>query len=187
MKKISWPKSDWYRLVARQDDDPVTIDRVSHENHDFTLGAKFRSRFVEPVVFEVDGEVGGPRLPTLFLPEPVFSVRFLSMLRQAGGVRLDDYAARIVDSDGKTCKFSTKYRAVNILELVDCVDMKRSEYEMTEGMRLFDRVVINPKRVGNSDLFRLKHAEEYIVVSKAFAAQLNLSPYRDVSLVPIAT
>ncbi len=177
--------TNFYRLVALQDDDPTTIDMISHEDFDFTLGTRFKGKVPQPVEFEVDPEVGGPRIPTLFLPEPVFRVEFLALLRRAGVANFDEYEARIVDFNGTECSFSGDYRAVNIVGLLDCADLARSEYEESEGTLFFDQLAIDAGRAQGVELFRVAQAEEYIVIAQSLAQRLDLSRFPDVVLRPI--
>jgi len=175
----------YYRLNAQQDDDPIAIDIVSHDDYSFVTGTRFAPPFPEPVIFEIDPEVDGTRVPTLFLPEPVFRADFVEALRRAGVNNIDDYAARIVKERNASSDAVTGYRVVNIIGLVDCVDRRRSEFDEIEGMMMFDKLVIDASRVNGCDFFRVAEAEEYIVVSSALAARLELGAFPDVMLEPI--
>ena len=177
----------YYRLNVQQDDDPIAIDIVSHDDYSFVTGMRFASPFPEPVVFEIDPEIDGTRVPTLFLPEPVFRADLLEALRRAGVTNIDDYAALIVTERDSTHEAVTGYRAVNIIGLVDCADRERSEFDEIEGMMMFDKLVIDASRAAGCDFFRVAEAEEYIVVSSPLAAKLDLGPFPDVVLEPIET
>lgn len=165
----------------------MTIDISSHGDFDFTLGARFGADFPEPVLFDVDPDVGGIRIPTLFLPEPVFRADFLTALRKAGAANIDDYAVRISGATGVECAFSENYRVINIIGILDCADLSRSEYEEAEGMKFFDRLVIDASRAQGAGFFRVVHAQEYMVISQALADQLDLSSFPDVHLRSIPT
>ncbi len=186
-KKLTTTKASFYRLVAKLDEETMTIDIISHDDFDFALGERFISKVSEPVKFEVDTEVGGTRLPTLFLPEPVFSIDFLKMLRDAEVDNIDDYAVDIRNNKKAVCSFSSKYRAVNIISSQHCVDLNHSEYEKIEDMLLFDKLVLNAQSAKGSELFRVYQAEEYIVISQSLVNRMDLSQFPDVVLEPIAS
>lgn len=177
--------SEYFRLVAADDEEAISIDLVSHDDLSFTLGEKFIEPVAQPVEFEADRELGGSRLPTLFFPEPVIKVEFLHALREAGVANVDDYEARIAGL--KVGEWIAGYRAVNIVGAVACADLDRSAFEALEGMTFFDKLVIDAKRAGGADLFRLAEAHEYVVVSKRLAERLDLTRFPDVELIPIET
>jgi hypothetical protein len=175
--------SEFFRLSAVLDDETLTIDLVSHEDFSFTLGTRFPEPFPEPVAFRVDTALGGSRLPTLFLPEPVFRVDFIEHLRQSGVGNIDDYQVRIDYPGGRG--HIDGYRAVNIIGSVACVDLERSDYEAFEGMYFFDRLVIDGKKTHGAEFFRVAEAHEYIVVARSLAERLDLRRFPDVELIPL--
>ena len=174
---------NFYRLVAVIDDDTLSIDQISHEDHSFTIGDRFPADFPEPVLFAVDGDFGGSLVPTMFLPLPVIRADFLEDLRAAGVANVDDYSAQIRGlEDHKTI---VGYRAINIIGAVACADLGRSKYEEFEGMTFFDHLVIDPERVGGATFFRLAEAHEYIVVAKKVVDFIEPGRYPDVQFLPI--
>lgn len=175
--------SEFFRLISVLDDDTLTVDLVSHEDFSFSAGVRFPEAFPTPVVFRVDAALGGTRLPTLFLPEPLFHADFLEHLRQAGVGNIDDYPARIELPDGKG--LIEGYRAVNIIGTVACADLERSEYEAFEGMYFFDRLVIDPAKTRGATCFRVAQAHEFIVLAKPVAERLDLARFPDVGLVAL--
>lgn len=175
--------SEFFRLVAEDDEEALSIDIVSHEDYSFTLGERFADPFPQPVEFVADREIGGSRLPTLFFPEPVVRAEFLQALRRAGVTNCDDYDARIAGlHDGE---WIAGYRAINIVGTVACADLQRSDYEAFEGMSFFDNLVIDEARARGADFFRLAEAHEYVVVSARIAKLLDLGEFPDVRLIPI--
>ncbi len=187
IKESNTTNANFYRLVSTLDEETMMIDIVPHEDLYFTLGERFIGAIPEPIQFEVDTEVGGTRLPTLFLPEPVFSVDFLKMLQDCGVDTIDDYAIEIRDNKNAICSFSAKYRAVNIISSLDCVDMVHSEYEKVEDLFFFDKLVLNTLAAKGAEFFRVYHAEEHIVVSHSLASRMDLSQFPDIVLEPLAS
>lgn len=177
--------SGFFRLVAEDDEDAISIDLVSHEDFSFTLGERFPKQFPQPVLFEADRDLGGTHLPTLFFPEPVVKEEFLHALRAAGVTNVDDYEVRIAGL--RPNEWLPGYRAINIVGAVACADLARSEFESVEGMTFFDRLVLDPARARGADFFRLAEAHEYVIVSARLAQRLDLTAFPDVRLIPIET
>ncbi len=175
----------FFRLNSLIDDDTTMIDFASHSEFSFTLGEKFDESFHPPVKFNVDPRMKGAIIPTLFLPEPVFKEEFVHHLRRLGVENFDDYDTQILTNKKKST-YILGYRAVNIIGLIFCADLAKSQYELYEDMYFFDRLVINSKKVPSGiDIFRLGEAHEFIIVSKKLADQIDLKSFTDISLIPI--
>jgi hypothetical protein len=165
--------------------DAVSIDLVSHDDFDFNTGNRFNPQFPTPVVFQLDDDIGGREWPTLLLPQPVFHIKFLSALRLAGVSNIDEYSVEFIDRDDNHFPTARDYRAVNIIGLVDCIDLKRSEFEDFDEMYIFESITLNKEKAGNADFFRLARAESYIVVSSRIAARIGTRSFPDVRFDPM--
>lgn len=176
--------SSFFRLMPVLTDDTMTIDLKSHEDFSFTMGLRFDKNFKPPVKFKVSNKSGIKTWPTLFLPEPVFHLKFLEHLRQAGVSNIDDYPLSFSGIKNNK-KQETHYRAVNIIGNVSCADLKRSKFEEFDGMYFFDNLIIDEKKAKGKMFFRVAEGAEYIVLSKTLVERLDLSIFPDVMLAPL--
>jgi len=168
------------------DESPVTIDLISHEDYSFTLGEKFDENFPVPVKFKADPNTG-ERIywPTLLLPEPVFDSRFLQVLKDSEVEPFQEFDVKITGKTIKGEKAPDTYKAINILNIIDCFDREQSLYEETEGMIFMDKLVLDTKKIKRNKMFRVKHLAEYIIVSQDVAKNIDKKTFPDVVLIPV--
>jgi hypothetical protein len=166
-------------------DETASIDLVSHDEFDLNAGIRFDKSFPVPVVYLLDEEIGGTLWPTLLLPQPVFHVSFLDALRRAGVDNIDDYPVKFIDANDNEFAIADQYRAVNIIGLVDCIDLDKSEFEEFEGMYIFDSITLDAGKIYGANAFRLAHEISYIVISSDIASRLNMASFPDVELQPL--
>lgn len=175
----------FFLLERELSDDSRRLDQVSHHEHSFIMGASLDSGFASPVVFQVDSECGGSDLPATFLPQPVFSEKFVEHLREIGVANVDVFPVRI--DDERSASRIDGYVLVNILGIVSCADLSQSRFEEFDGLYDFDELVIDPERAKGLDLFRLAEAADYIVVSGRLADRIDVVRFTDIKLVPLRT
>lgn len=138
----------------------------------WTMGVKFNKPLPEPIVCALN-PAGGRRMRDLFLTDiPLFSDRLLSLLRECGVDNIDVYRAEIRSPEGERYE---NYKAVNILGLVSCADLRHSAYleETRPPMIAFQRLVLDESRAGGLPLFRLAEDSLFILVSEKVKSRLE--------------
>ena len=139
--------------------------------------------FPEPMLFEIDTSIGGSLMPTLFLPDTVFSLEFIDALRSVGIDNFDTYHALITNPD-TGAKFEN-YRAVNILGRVSCADLSASKYDELADSYVMRRLVIKPEKTRGAYMFRLHEDAMQILVSDCVVRHLPLERFPDVAFIPV--
>lgn len=151
----------------------------------WTMGMKLPP-LPEPIVCELN-PARGRRMRDMFLTDiPLFSDRLLELLGACGVDNLDTYQAEIRSPEGEQY---TNYRAVNILGLVSCADLRASEYlrGSEAPMIEFQRLVIDEKRAMGLPMFRLAESSLFILVSDCVKERLEAAGLVGVRLEAIAT
>lgn len=138
-------------------------------------GERFEVAPVTPIVFDLERD-GSTVLPDFFdAAIPVFSARLCQALRDAGVHNFDAYPASLRNVDrGETI---SGYFAVNIIGLVACADMQKSEYLDPTGTGMttvfFSELRIDPVRSRGLDLFRLAESVGELLVSDRLLSRLR--------------
>lgn len=164
-------------------DATVSIDKMSHGEYSITLGEKMPPDFPEPMLFEIDTTIGAGLMPTIFLPDTVFSLEFIDALRSAGVDNFDTYKVLITNPD--TGEKFENYRAVNIIGRVSCTDLSASNYDELAGSCVMRRLVIKPERARGAYMFRLHEDAIQILVSDHVVQHLPLARFPDVAFIPV--
>ncbi len=120
----------------------------------------------EPLVYALDPDYPGQMLPLYDIAEPLMREDLLGALEQAGVDNLQTYRAVIRDTV-KNLEHKN-YKAVNIIGVVSCADMDRSERMATTDSTMVDadfrHLVIDEAKTGGALMFRLAEAVSAIVV-----------------------
>jgi len=123
-------------------------------------------------------------LAELFLDSvPLFRDDFLSAIREAGVTNIEDFP--VVLRNAEKGLELTNYKAVNILGLVACADMKKSEFTDVTGTGMiavaFRKLVIDEKAAQGLYMFRLGQAVASIIVHERVKAHLDKMDFKYVS------
>lgn len=119
----------------------------------------------DPVLFELNPRYPGKLLPMYEGTIPLMSEELLRVLHSAGVANIELYPARIDDPHGG--RSLHQYKAFNVVGLVACADMERSEYleDGDDDMPLmFDSLCIDDAKAHGALLFRLAEAPTALVV-----------------------
>lgn len=134
-------------------------------NVSWNSGQPIAANVPTPIRLELDPEQPGVMVPMFYKGILVFSDAMLAALDEAGVDNLDAYDAIIVDpSDGREY---TGYKVVNIVGLISCADLSRSNHT-AHGIPLidvdFDSLTIDASKAHGALMFRLAENVAGIVV-----------------------
>jgi hypothetical protein len=130
-------------------------------------GAAITDPVPDPLVFEVDPERSGTLMGNIYTTSyPLWSDALIAAFKEAGVDNLQLFNAAIKNHiDGKT---HTNYKAVNILGLISCANMKKSKLMGTSDSVFldadFDSLSIDDSRTHGALLFRLAENVTAILV-----------------------
>lgn len=129
----------------------------------------------KPIEMELWSRGGGTGLAELFLDSiPLFRQDLVDALVAAGVDNLQAFPAVLTRPDGQKV---TSYRAVNILGLVKCADLGKSQYDDIGGTGLvavaFRKLVIDAAAARNLLFFRLAESVASIIVHERVKAALE--------------
>lgn len=97
---------------------------------------------------------------------PVMSENFVSLLERAGVDGLQKFPIVIKSAEDGT--LWQGYYAVNILQLISCADLARSDYgEICPGLYDFDVIAIDTAKLNGQLLFRLAESPSTIIIHKS--------------------
>jgi hypothetical protein len=138
----------------------------------------------DPIEFVLD-ENRGTEVPDAFwVGIPLFSWRMLEVLRQAGVDNINTYNAVIIDPRTNT-RYET-HKAVNIIGVVACAHLRRSEYDPEfEAPRMsFRRLVVDEVRAHGLLFFRLAEDPGIIVAHETVANALTEAKLTGIRVFP---
>lgn len=112
----------------------------------------------EPEMVFTTNAVSGDKLPDFAGGSiPVMSLRFLTLLENAGVDNLQKFPILIKSEEDDT--IWNGYFAVNILGLIQCADLSKSDYgEICDGLYDFDSLAIDTSKLNGVLLFRLQES-----------------------------
>lgn len=102
---------------------------------------------------------------------PVMSQRFLTLLAQAGVDSLQTFPILIKSEIDGNIWYG--FFAVNILGLIQCADLSKSDYgEISHGLYDFDVLAIDAAKVNGALFFRLQESPLMIIMHKSVGKYL---------------
>jgi len=127
---------------------------------------------------------GGNGMAEVFLDSiPVFRDDLVAILIEAGVDNLQAFPAVLVDPSGKEID---GYKAVNIVGLVKCADLSKSQYDDITGTGLmamgFRKLVIDEAAAAGHAFFRLAEAVASIIVHDQLKTRIDAANFRYISL-----
>ncbi len=142
----------------------------------------------EPIAVEF-WENGGQGLAEIFLDSiPLFSKELVEALKEAGVDNLQVFHAEITERDGNPV--DREYFAVNIIGLVQCADMDKSEYTDTTGTGtfavVFRKLVIDASKTQGLNIFRLAESVSSIIVHEKIKEHLDSRDFKYLSFRPLS-
>jgi hypothetical protein len=152
----------------------------------WTMGARFARALPEPIVCSLNPK-RGPKLRDLYLVDiPLFSGRLLEALRGAGVANLDSYAAELRSPSGEMHR---GYFAVNVIGIVACAEMSRSEAVpgLPAPLIEFTRLVVDSGKAHGRDFFRLGENSLYILMSERIKDALDGHRFEGLAVETVET
>ena len=176
-----------YRLdwkVSPPQRDLASTDRCPELDIPWTMGYKYPDPLPEPIICPLNPRAGRT-MPDIFLTDiPLFSEKLLAAFDEAGVDNIDTYEAEIHSPEGVVHR---NYKAANIVGLVSCADLERSEYlpDADPPMMSFTNLVIDEARAADHGLFRLAEDSLVILVSESVQRVLAKAGLVGVGLLPM--
>lgn len=171
------------RLVA---DDGALIEQASHYDVDFLGGQPFDgSHEPPPVRFDLDTDIEGRRMPTLFHVPALVARRELYDVLLAAGVDNVEAVPAVV-TDPETGAEWHDYLLLNVVGRVAAADLGASEAaELGEGMHVIDRLVLDPARAPDALVFRLDEDPVLVIVADTVHDRLLAAGFPDLHFEPV--
>src|SRR6267154_4202213 len=118
-------------------------------------GARHTKEIPTLIEAQINPEYGSELIDSYRVVIPLWSDRLVHAMHQAGVSNFDTYDAII--RDPRTGLQTNKYKAVNVLGLIDCTDLSQSRFDPRSeyGAREFTELVIDPKKAHGFKMFRL--------------------------------
>lgn len=170
------------RLVA---EDGALIERRSHFDVRFLAGQPFGSGVVPPVLFELDTDVEGRRMPTLFMVPAFVARRELFDTLLAAGVDNVEAVPAVI-TDPETGAAHHDYLVLNVVGRLAAADLDASEAaDLGDGMHVVDRLVLDPARTPGALIFRLDEDPVLVVVADDVRDRLLAAGFTDIHFEPV--
>lgn len=165
------------RLIAP---DGASLYQSSHVMTEFKTGRHFGPDFVPPLRVRLDPELPDGKLPTFFeSPAWIGTRAFHDGLLAAGVTNVD--ASPVEMHDEANGRLIDDYLLLNIVGRVACVDMERSATRsLGDGISVIDRLVIDPTRVPDLDLFVADQDTDCMIVSEHLQRFIVAAGYEDI-------
>jgi len=129
-------------------------------------------------------EVDQPPIMYAFFPHVnLMSTRLVQTLASAGVDNLEIFPARITDPN--TGAVYDDYCAVNVVGLVECADMGKSEHTPLADVYTFRELVIVPEKTMGLPLFRLAESPIDIIVNEQVANAIRNANFPELVLEPV--
>ncbi|CAD5370993.1 conserved hypothetical protein [Rubrivivax sp. A210] len=164
----SKPAPSKYSVMTCEGVHPATsVSLLSEWNGPpWMTGSRIDLDVPDPVLFELNPRYPGKLCPMYESTIVLMSDALIAVLHAAGVSNLECFPARIRDRTRSDA--IENYKAVNVVGLVDCADMSKSEYDPPEDddgiPMMFDSLCIDDAKAGGALLFRLYEAPSAIVV-----------------------
>lgn len=170
----------YFRMSRLIDRNGAGLYKASHFMTALKTGHRFPASFVPPLVVRLDPELPDGKLPTFFESPAWIGTRALHATLLAAGVSNVE-ATPVEMRDEVNNRLVDGYLLLNIVGRVACVDMAKSETRsLGEGMTIIDRLVIDPARVPDLDLFVADEDTDCMIVSERLQRHLAAAGYDDI-------
>lgn len=99
----------------------------------------------------------------------------LKSILESHKVNCEYFAVAILDKNGR--RIDKKYFIVNVLDVVDCIDIEKSSFEMNcinkDQVLYFDKLVLDVSKVPeDKSIFRLKDKTDQVIINHMLARKL---------------
>jgi hypothetical protein len=156
------------------------ITRVS-----WISGSQHNKPIPTPIEVELNPEFGTELLDSYHESIPIWSDRFIEMLRRVGVDNFETYDAII--RDPRSGLVATNYKAVNVLGSVNCVDMNLSEYDRRSemGAREFTKLIIDAAKAHDLRMFRLAERPTILIIDQDIVRAIEPLRLRGIRADPV--
>lgn len=174
--------------VAQIDDHP---DDLPIKGYKFRKGIALKVLLNEPLIYTFSNETPKgrrlidlqPNSEGLFIVSPKLKAVF------EGQSNIEFIRIRLLDHRGNVA--SEDYHLANVLDPLDCIDLKQSEYRLDKldpsEFNRINKLVLDPLRIPkNIHIFRLKQAPNTVVLDATLAKPILDQKLVGPQLVPIA-
>lgn len=172
----------YFRLERWLRHGSARIYATSHADVSLSKGALLPADLSVPFTFDLDLDLPGTVMGSLFLNEWVFRRDFVDTLSSLGVSNFQTFPAVIRNPE--TEQRFEDFLVVNILGLVNCAELDRSEYDPLGETIAISHLVIKPERTHGLDVFRVAEDPELVLVSERIAKPLA-ARFRDVIVTPV--
>ncbi len=187
---------EYYRLLEHVPEDTASLFQRSHTSTETKTGRvlvdygpdEMGVPFEGPLACELDRDTPQAHWPTLFSsPALIGTRRLLEDLREIGVDNIEVHPVRIEGDDLSVANHD--YVLLNVLGRVSCANLRASDVaRIDEGgdaddahpMRIIDRLVIDPARIGDLDLFLVDEDTDCVVVSERVKRHLEGKGHADI-------
>lgn len=175
----------FFQLAWRVPGDASIVYQQNLIDVPFWSGHSISGEMTEPLDLLLDEDFAAGRLPTFYdTPALIARKTFHAALVEAGVSNLEVFPVRIRDETRK--KVINDYVLLNVIGLVSCADIDRSEYGNLGGdedpLLVIDKLVIKTDRANGLDMFLVMEDPQFVVISERICKQLQLLKLDDVLL-----
>lgn len=175
----------YYRMSRRIAPSGTGLYARSHFLTELKTGRPLGADFVPPFVVVLDPDLPDAALPTFFeSPAWIATRTFHATLLAAGITNVEAIAVEMHDeAKGRVID---DYLLLNIVGRVACAVPSKSETRtLGDGMTVVDRLVVDPARVPELDLFVADEDTDCMIVSERLRNHIVAAGYDDVRFVPL--
>lgn len=149
-----------------------------------------RGRFIDPADEELPFRYSfrdptGKPLYDYYSGDSLMSKRLIAALEKAGVDNLQQFETELVDE--KSGAVNNDYSVVNIIGLVSCANIEESKTSELGSSYYFHDLVIDPKKIGDLLMFRLKESMINVLVEEKVAQAIKAGGFRGLLLTPVDT
>lgn len=181
--------SEDHDTLPRIEDIPDTIRNNSKE-WELGEGVAVKQWFPENAIFSLSEDFGSeltdsiPNVSNLLF----VSEQLKSFMEDHSEANIEFLPIKIQDQEDKPIEES--YYLMNLLEVVDCIDLEKSEYSVSavdpSSILFLDLLVLDKTRISDKNkIFRLKGKPELIIIREDLAQAIIESKYTGMMLVDL--
>lgn len=170
--------------VSPPDQELSNTGRCDDTRVPWTMGLLESRAIKQPIQCQLNPKRGAKLRDAYLIDIPLFTERFIDVLRKSGVNNFQTFDVELVDLAGNTHR---NYKAVNIIGTIHCADLVLSEYSQTQGNPTtdFTTLVLDFMKVRNLDFFRLGENSRIIILSERVGNALKELAPIGVSLSPV--
>lgn len=175
----------YFRIVVDFARMNVLLTPSGHSGQSMIRGTAIARPMTLPLNYTMEHDEDSLPLMYAFFPNVnLMSARFVQTLASVGVDNLQLFPARITDPD--TGAVYDDYFAVNVIGLVECADMDKSDHMPLADLFFFHELVIHPEKTLGLPLFRLAESPIDIIVHERIAQAIRDANFPEIVLEPVS-